>query len=608
MKNTGVLVLLRHLFSRHPWRMAAVVGSMAFVSLIQGLGMVLLVPLLSKAGLGASAPSAGSGFLLRATEALFAALGLSASLRNILFFFLLLVVFENLLRFQQMTYVRRFVGYFAVRLRLALYEAYLSASWPFWLEKRLGEMASRLTLEAGRVESALWSLAIFLSGVIGACVYLAAAFALSWPMALLYLIGGGTLLAFMETRSLARNAAGAHVSSHNNALQEVVMEHLGGAKMIKASGALERSRQMFERVVSALNQAEIRGNVAIYKNSAWFGCLIMVLLCLGFYSAVVYFQVEMVEALVVLFIFFRLSARLSDLQQTGHATLMYTPAYAGILQDLRAAEQAAERPARSVQADCPLLKESVRLEDVSFSYREGSPVLKGVSLSIPAGKTVALAGKSGCGKSTLLDILAGLLRPGSGRVLVDGVDLQTVDLQSWRSRLGYVGQESVLFFDTVAENLRWANPRAAMADMERAARLAHAHEFIQALPKGYDTPIGNRGTQLSGGERQRLALARALLSEPRLLLLDEATSSLDAESESKVQAAIDGLRGQVTMVLVAHRLATLRNADWICVLDEGRIAQQGTWEQLAHHPGPFQALWALQTAEPGTSEKRSARI
>ncbi len=191
---------------------------------------------------------------------------------------------------------------------------------------------------------------------------------------------------------------------------------------------------------------------------------------------------------------------------------------------------------------------------------------------------------------------------------MDGVDLQVVDLKSWRSRLGYVGQESVFFFDTVAENLRWANPRADMADMERAARLAHAHEFIQALPKGYDTPIGNRGTQLSGGERQRLALARALLSEPRLLLLDEATSSLDAESESKVQEAIDGLRGRVTMVLVAHRLAALRNADWICVLDQGRIAQQGTWEQLAHHPGPFQALWALQTAEPGASEKRSASI
>jgi ABC-type multidrug transport system fused ATPase/permease subunit len=207
---------------------------------------------------------------------------------------------------------------------------------------------------------------------------------------------------------------------------------------------------------------------------------------------------------------------------------------------------------------------------------------------------VAFVGESGSGKSTVFDLMVGLLTPQKGSISIDGVELEKMDLSAWRRQIGYVGQEPFLFYDTILNNILWGNPGATREQVEHAAKLAHAHDFIISTTDGYETKVGNRGVRLSGGERQRLALARALLRQPRLLLLDEATSSLDSSSERVVQEAIDGLRRQITIVIVAHRLATVRNSDWIYVLANGRIVQQGTWDQLTTTVGQFADLWQLQ--------------
>ena len=248
------------------------------------------------------------------------------------------------------------------------------------------------------------------------------------------------------------------------------------------------------------------------------------------------------------------------------------------------------------------LREGVRIERVRFRYEadRDPPVLDSVTLDIPANRTTALVGLSGAGKSTIADLLLGLLTPDSGTISVDGVPLAPAALRGWRDRIGFVPQDTFLLHDSVRANLLWAAPGAAEPAMREALHQAAADGFVDALLRGLDTRIGDRGVLLSGGERQRLALARALLRRPALLVLDEATSALDAENEQRIQRALAALHGQLTVVVITHRLAAIRGADRIHVLEAGRIVQSGGWTELAaDREGRFATLCAAQGLLPG---------
>ena len=238
----------------------------------------------------------------------------------------------------------------------------------------------------------------------------------------------------------------------------------------------------------------------------------------------------------------------------------------------------------------------VRFDGVAFDYRDdgAAPALGGVDFDIAEGHTTAIVGPSGGGKSTIVDLLTGLLEPTRGRILVDGRPLRPEHLKAWRDAIGYVAQDTFLFHDSVRANLLWAKPDATESDLWDALGLAAAADFVRSLPEGLDTVVGDRGALLSGGERQRLALARALVRQPRLLILDEATSSLDSENETRIQAAIDGLHHRMTIVVITHRLSTVRDADLIHVIDRGRLVESGTWEALAVANGRFGELCGAQ--------------
>ena len=240
------------------------------------------------------------------------------------------------------------------------------------------------------------------------------------------------------------------------------------------------------------------------------------------------------------------------------------------------------------------LEDGIKYENLSFGYNDGEGVLADVNFDIKMGEMVAIVGPSGAGKSTLADLLPRFYRPTSGRITIDGIDISQVRLSSLRSLMGIVTQETILFNDTVFNNIAYGLEDCAEESVVRAAKAANAHEFITAMPQGYDTVIGDRGIQLSGGQRQRLAIARALLKNPQILILDEATSSLDVESEALVQEAIDRLvKGRTTLV-IAHRLSTIRNADKIIVVEKGRIEQIGTHEELIREEGTYRKLYHLQ--------------
>ncbi|HEY6867935.1 MAG TPA: ABC transporter ATP-binding protein [Candidatus Eisenbacteria bacterium] len=242
----------------------------------------------------------------------------------------------------------------------------------------------------------------------------------------------------------------------------------------------------------------------------------------------------------------------------------------------------------------PVLRDRIRYEGVSFAYRPGTPVLADVSFEVVRGQVVALVGSSGAGKSTVLDLLARFYDPSAGRITVDGVDLRDATVRSLRAQLGVVTQETILFHDTARNNIAYGVRDASDRAVRAAAEAAHAHEFIERLPQGYDTLIGERGSQLSGGERQRIAIARALLRNPPILLLDEATSSLDTESERLVQDALERLMHDRTVLVVAHRLSTVQHADRIIVLERGRVSASGTHAELLDRDGIYRRLYNLQ--------------
>jgi ATP-binding cassette, subfamily B, bacterial MsbA len=239
---------------------------------------------------------------------------------------------------------------------------------------------------------------------------------------------------------------------------------------------------------------------------------------------------------------------------------------------------------------------AIEFEDVGFAYEPGRPVLHEVSFTVGRGRVVALVGPSGAGKTTLVELLPRLREPAAGRILLDGVPLTDVNRASLRRLIGYVGQETVVLHDTVAANIAYGRPGPDRARIETAARAANAHGFIAQLPEGYDTVLGERGTRLSGGQRQRLAIARALFRDPPILILDEATSALDGKSERLVQAAILRLMRDRTVLVIAHRLATIRHADLILVLEGGRIVQRGSHDELLETGGLYRALYEHQFA------------
>jgi subfamily B ATP-binding cassette protein MsbA len=244
------------------------------------------------------------------------------------------------------------------------------------------------------------------------------------------------------------------------------------------------------------------------------------------------------------------------------------------------------------------VQQAIRFENVHFEYEAGRPVLENVDVVVPTGSVIALVGPSGAGKSTLADLVARFYDPTSGRITIDDVDLREFRIQSLRAGLGVVSQDTILFHDTVRNNIAYGLANITDADVERSARAANAHEFIEHLPDGYQTVLGERATRLSGGQRQRIAIARAILRDPPILILDEATSALDSESERLVQDAMEQLLRGRTVFVIAHRLSTVRHADQILVMQNGRIVQAGRHDELLSQGGLYRHLYRLQFAAP----------
>jgi ATP-binding cassette subfamily B protein len=304
-----------------------------------------------------------------------------------------------------------------------------------------------------------------------------------------------------------------------------------------------------------------------------------------------YSKLTIAEMGIIGYAFLRLLPMIGRFTSIKHSIVNFYPSYEQVAYMNRLACENIQKTGSLV---FNRIDDGIEYKGVSFSYPGHNPVLNDINITIKKGKVTAIVGESGSGKSTLIDLLIGFYEPDKGEILADKKPLQEFDIYSFRHHIGYVPQDTVLFNDTVKNNLLWSDEKATEMEIVEACKLANADEFIMNLSDGYDTVVGERGVKLSGGERQRIALARALLRKPALLILDEATSALDSRSELLIQNAIENIAHKTTLVVIAHRLSTIVNADYIYVFQTGRIIEQGTSTELFNKYGKFRDMAQLQ--------------
>jgi subfamily B ATP-binding cassette protein MsbA len=488
------------------------------------------------------------------------------------------------------------------RLRRRIFEQLQALNLSYFSKLRSGELINSLTSEIGRLQSAFGLLAYIITKGLTLLVYLMLMLQISWQLSLIsIMLFSLVAVALIRVNAQVREASFG-VSIANGRFTSIVMEFISGIRTVQAFATQDYERRRFYRASADVLKASMVATQSwamvrpIAEGLATTVLIGMIVIALTVFVANGLLQTA--SLLTFLFILFRLVPAVHEIN--GNRSMLNS--FCGSLDNIRELLRMDNKPyLQDGYLKFTGLQRAIAFESVDFGYDAEHPVLHNITLTLNCGEMTAIVGASGAGKTTLVDLIPRFYDPTEGRILVDGIDLREFQIASVRRRMAVVSQDTFIFNTSVRQNIAYGVENADEADIIQVAKLANALEFIQELPEGFDTQLGDRGVRLSGGQRQRIAIARALLHNPEILILDEATSALDSISERLIQESIEQLTQGRTVIAIAHRLSTIVRADKVVVLEQGRILEQGTYQELLDRRGK---LWNYHQMQYEVSQAR----
>ncbi len=561
------------------------------VSVLDGFGLAMFLPLLQMvSGDGAvdSAQMGGLAFLIEGAEAL----GISLNLMSALAFMVVFFVFKGIAYYLNAVYVVVLGQSFIRSVRLKLLDALNVMSFKSFITSDAGQIQNTMSGEVARVALGFTTyFGAFQQGVM-VLVYISFAFFIDVQFALLVTLGGILTnflynLIYSRTKEASRKLTGA-----SHLYQGLIIQHVANFKYLRATGMIStHSKKLKNNIIDIEDSNKKIGVLAGIGNAAREPLLVIVV------AAVILIQVMLLGGamgaiLISLLFFYRALSSLMGMQQSWNSFLGVSGSLEN-MQDFLEELKDAEEVAGKLSFD--KFQSEIKCTNLSFSFGE-TGVLNNIDLEIPINKSIAFVGESGSGKTTLVNVLAGLLEPSEGKVLIDGQSIQSLNKTKYQKRIGYITQEAVIFNDTIYNNISfWAEKTPEnLKRFYNVVEQAALTEFLQELPNKEDTLLGNNGINVSGGQKQRISIARELFKDIDILIMDEATSALDSETEKAIQESIEALQGQYTLIIVAHRLATIRNVDMIVYLHKGNIVEQGNFKELMQRVPRFKKMVELQ--------------
>lgn len=565
------------------WRLIGFVALTLVGGITDGIGLALVVPVL-EIGIGANSTSSPISEYVRQAFGVF---GLTPTLPWLLLSLVVVFSLKGIFTFLAEITVAFMQISIQERLRLEFTSQVVSARLPYVLRTKVGTLSNLFTTELDGTVQNVRALTTLAGAVILFGIYVSAALAADWRTGVVAVVVAGLVLGIFVSINRKTRVVSHEVSNRNAKIQDLVLQAFNNIKFLKATHS-------YGRLIDHLGQAigerrgfhKVRQSLKAIVTSAMEPFAILVIAAFILYSISVRGE-SLGAALLPLLFLYRSVGRAGEIQKAWHSFL----ATSGPVTAFNAArvELANERE-NFPDTPCPPLKKTISMADVSYSYdnSEDALVLKNVTLDMAANTVIGITGQTGAGKTTVVDLLCGLLPAQSGSVSWDEFNYDALDLTTLRARIGYVTQDPVVFNDTIANNITlWddqGDDEFRQARLREAAKAAHCLEFIEATEDRFETQVGERSYRMSGGQRQRLAIARELYRDPEILIFDEGTSSLDAETEAAIQATLDSLRARKTVIIIAHRLSTLRRCDQIFVLDGGQLIESGNWDDLTTRP------------------------
>ena len=569
-------------------------------SLSEAIGIMMLLPLLESLDGGfqeASANPDDSRINILLYE-LFNFLGIASSTSSIIILITIAFFIKGLVTFAALGFNAYLIGKLLKELKGRLFNKYSNMNYGYYSSKDTGHFTNLINEQPTKALESFNQLTIFGGQLINMIVLMSVAFFMTWIFGLMaFGVGIVLLILFMSLNSYVRSLSRITAKENGN-LNKWLIQTLQGFKYLTATAQTSLLKVNIIKSIDLLARNQIKTGIAAAFTQSVREPIAVIFIMLVVFIQLIIFNQQIEPLLVSIVLFYRALNSTLAVQSAFQGTFQHIGSMELVNTEFEAQDK---NQAKNGKMIINQFKNSIILDNVSFKHSNEGFELKKLNLKIPARDSIAFVGESGSGKSTLIDILTLMNVPQRGSIYIDNVDALNIDKSSWRNQIGYVSQDTVIFDDSIGNNIcMWKgdfnNDEKLLSKIKDAARKANILDFIESLKDGFNTVVGDRGILLSGGQKQRLFIARELLREPNLLILDEATSALDSDSEKKIQKSIDELQGQITVLVIAHRLSTIKNVDLIYVMENGALIESGSYESLLKNPNSkFKTMIELQS-------------